>query len=413
MYDSLETEKAVLSSRPVPYVPPHALQEPHYSVCKASGFTEQGVLLIDSRPINQQDKPSSPRPGAFICAGSLFAPAQAFREVPYDPYLYFSGEEVSYSARLWTHGWDIYSLNDALIYHEYDLSRGRPCHWDDHTDWHQLDNRSNARIRHLFGMENSIEAEVLQELEHYSLGSERTLEEYEQFSDVRFKDKHIGVRAADGRFPAPTERKTEILRRRMQQHYLVGPQESAETRCGQAARLSNTVALRKELGEWLIDNRIRTLIDTGCGDSSWMHHMPELDRLDSYIGYDIVPELIEANQALYGQHKGHLFGVADITQTTLPRSDAILCRRVLEMLSLEDALEALNNLMGSNASYLLASTAPAATNLELDESGYRPLNLCAAPFNMDRPLALIPDYSNPLNKGDANYLGVWKHSQLK
>ena len=41
------------------------------------------------------------------------------REVPYDPDLYFHGEEVAMSARLWTSGFNIYAPNRLLLFHLY------------------------------------------------------------------------------------------------------------------------------------------------------------------------------------------------------------------------------------------------------------------------------------------------------
>jgi UDP-GlcNAc:polypeptide alpha-N-acetylglucosaminyltransferase len=42
----------------------------------------------------------------FAAAGFLFYAGNILREVPFDPHLpyLFDGEEILYSARLWTHG---------------------------------------------------------------------------------------------------------------------------------------------------------------------------------------------------------------------------------------------------------------------------------------------------------------------
>lgn len=407
MLGECSSPKAILSARPPPYEPARGIGGAYYSVCSADSFNEQGVLTLGSRPIHQSDKPAAPLPAAFICAAYLFGSAQAFREIPYDPYLYFQGEEISYSARLWTHGWDIFAPNDALVYHEYSLSRGRPCHWSDHADWGQLNQRAFARVRHLLGTETSADPETLVEIERFGLGNTRTLAEYERFADVHFHDRAIGVRAADGRFPPPVRKDTYELQNNMRQRLLACPHDTQETRCGQASRLSNTVHLRKELGAWLQQYRIKRLIDAGCGDATWMQAM-DLSELEWVIGYDIVPELVNANQALYGHKKGHLFGVADLTRTLLSPADAILCRRVLETLPLQDATHALDNLKASGAIYLLATHHPDAANTDFYEMGFRPLDLCAPPFKLGQPLMMMRDYRDDAPDSLQSYLALWK-----
>ncbi|MFM9913468.1 MAG: GlcNAc-transferase family protein [Methylophilaceae bacterium] len=193
----------VLSSSPASYEPPQELSEPYYSVCSAENFSADGVLTLGSRPIHKSEKPAAPLPAAFICGGQLFGPTQAFKQAPPDPYLYFNGEEIAYSARLWTHGWDIFAPNDALVYHEYNLSRGRPCHWHNHANWDELNQLSFARVRHLLGTQTSQNANVLAEIERFGLGNTRSLAEYEIYADVRFVERTVGSRAADGRFPSP------------------------------------------------------------------------------------------------------------------------------------------------------------------------------------------------------------------
>jgi hypothetical protein len=73
-------------------------------------------------------------PGFHLGAGCLFAPGRFALEFPYDPALYFHGEEQALAARLFTHGWDIVHMPGLPIYHLYnDGASGvppRPLHWD-------------------------------------------------------------------------------------------------------------------------------------------------------------------------------------------------------------------------------------------------------------------------------------------
>lgn len=128
-----------------------------------------------------------------------------------------------------------------------------------------------------------------------------------------------------------------------------------ETRSGKHSTLAATETLRPALGAWLREHGIRRLVDAGCGDFNWMQAV-DFGTLELYAGYDLVPELIARNQRLYGQRRGHLFSVGDITSTPLVACDAILCRDVLNDLPPADALRALENFRASGARWLLATT---------------------------------------------------------
>ena len=67
--------------------------------------------------------PYSPEPSQAILAGFVFAPASIINEVPYDPDISFMGEEVCFSMRAFTRGWLIYSPNQVMSYHMYDIHR--------------------------------------------------------------------------------------------------------------------------------------------------------------------------------------------------------------------------------------------------------------------------------------------------
>lgn len=53
--------------------------------------------------------------------GCLIMPGSAIREVPYDPELHhlFQGEELLYGARLYTHGYDLYTPPVNMVLHDY------------------------------------------------------------------------------------------------------------------------------------------------------------------------------------------------------------------------------------------------------------------------------------------------------
>lgn len=359
------TERALITTYPPAYRPPADRGEPLVTVLAADAFNDMGVLMVKPRAIDPREPLDGPPSSAFLSGNCLFGPAAAFREVPYDPRLYFHGEEISLAARLWTHGWDLYAPDRCFMYHDYTADRGRPRHWDDRRDWVQLNMRSFARLRHLFGLEQSRDPAALRDLDLYGLGAARTLAEYEAFADVTFATARIGARAADGRFPPPPDAASlTALRAARARFQDVIPGEDAhtpvrETRSGPRATLAATAVLRPALAQWLKDNGVRRLVDAGCGDFNWMRAV-DLSGLDLYAGYDIVPELIARNQALYGGRRGHLFTVGDIRATPLAACDAILCRDVLGGWPEGDADRALDAFRASGAQWLLADANAAA-----------------------------------------------------
>lgn len=200
MLQRCPADKPVLSSYPVAYVPPNMLGRKHIPVLLARKFVFQSVLRLGSRSIPYEQRPSSPVPSAFVAAGCLFAPARAFDEVPYDPWLYFTGEEMTLAARLWTAGWDLFNPNDVLLYHDYSTDRQRPRHWSDHRDGQFFSARGQRRASWLVTGGGGEDPDALRDIDLYGLGCERSLQAYERFSDIDFKARILGPRAIEGRF---------------------------------------------------------------------------------------------------------------------------------------------------------------------------------------------------------------------
>ena len=109
---------AVLSVYPNSFQQPCQLQTSTLPVMGAAGFDANGILKFQgiSRFRLPDEQPERPIPGAFIAGGFMFGPGSIVNEVPYDPELYFYGEEVSMSARLWTSGFNIYAPNRLLLF---------------------------------------------------------------------------------------------------------------------------------------------------------------------------------------------------------------------------------------------------------------------------------------------------------
>lgn len=129
--------------------------------------------------------------------------------------------------------------------------------------------------------------------------------------------------------------------------------------------------------------RVATLLDIPCGDFHWMKDV-ELSGT-KYIGADIVPQLVENCRLRYGS-EFRVFCSLDLTESSLPDCDLILCRDCLVHLSLRDVARALDNICRCNLTYLLTTTFPRKDrNHDIVTGEWRPLNLDLPPFGFPRP----------------------------
>ncbi|WP_295540710.1 GlcNAc-transferase family protein [uncultured Pseudacidovorax sp.] len=137
---------------------------------------------------------AAPLPGCHVGAGCLFTRTAFIAEVPYDPWLYFHGEEQNLAVRAWTRGWDIWHMPDMPIYHLYHGGHDRPVHWspdaDAHRDtqWWSLETQSRARMRALLYERRDLGA--------YGLGKARSLDDFAAFSGIDYTRRTLRPTAA-------------------------------------------------------------------------------------------------------------------------------------------------------------------------------------------------------------------------
>jgi hypothetical protein len=141
-----------------------------------------------------------PLPAIHVAGGCLFAPGRLVDELPYDPQLYFHGEEQAFALRAWTRGWDLWQIPGMPVYHLYTQpgSSPRPMHWTPDHDaqravrWDTFEQRARGRL-----------ARMLYEradLGVYGLGWARSLDDYAGFSGIDYQRRTIAPRARKERF---------------------------------------------------------------------------------------------------------------------------------------------------------------------------------------------------------------------
>ncbi|KAG2772543.1 hypothetical protein JG687_00000454 [Phytophthora cactorum] len=142
-----------------------------------------------------------PRQGAALIAPVLqtqysevfhFGQTRALFDVRSDPHtpLISVGHEYARATRFWTRGYDFYAPNEDLLFARYQwqepslpMSSGAIDDGTDKQRQRRMD-ESNRRIRRLLGLSVSAQDRQLEQSELFALGSQRSMEAWQQFSGV-------------------------------------------------------------------------------------------------------------------------------------------------------------------------------------------------------------------------------------
>jgi len=163
-------------------------------------FTEDGIPLFRSRAIDPAARAAGPRRARFVSGHFLFAPGSFVREVPYDPALYFTGEEITLAIRAFTQGYTLFHPSEHVLWHEYSR-RYRTKHWDDHVAgrgvqqaWHALDVASRRKVTGFL---------TQPQVGPFGCGTARSFAEYEAYSGLNFRRRVARRAALQGQEPPP------------------------------------------------------------------------------------------------------------------------------------------------------------------------------------------------------------------
>jgi hypothetical protein len=163
-------------------------------------FMPSGVIFLQPHHINKWQELTEPFPARFISAHFIFTLGKFVEEVPYDPLLYFHGEESSLAARAYTYGYDLFSPHRPVIWHEY-TREGKKKHWDDSSEWKQLDDESYARYRKLMGMDPGCSNCQRNKIAPNYFGRVRSFQDYEKYAGLNFKTRQIHIETKRDELP--------------------------------------------------------------------------------------------------------------------------------------------------------------------------------------------------------------------
>ena len=155
---------------------------PASTAMQFSHFDQDGVILYRSYSY-RWELPLPPQPCRFFSGHFAFARREFVESVPYDPELYFFGEESTMAARAFTHGFDLFHPGRTVAWHQYGRDK-QPRHWNDEhhppggtASWREMQQRGVAKYRRIFCLLPHINSRD-------GLGTRRTLAEYEAWAGV-------------------------------------------------------------------------------------------------------------------------------------------------------------------------------------------------------------------------------------
>lgn len=158
-------------------------------ICK-SFFNERGMISFLGAESIDNSNVKLPTPNAYVAAGFFFVKGSFLKEIPFDPELdyVFVGEEILHSIRFYTHGYDIYSPNQDIVFHEY-TRLDKPKIW---TDSQYSDANAVDKIMYMIGLSKKpIQKYLLKNLDKYGIGSERTVDDYYKYAGISPESKIV------------------------------------------------------------------------------------------------------------------------------------------------------------------------------------------------------------------------------
>lgn len=160
-------------------------------------YVAMGYVRMDGRWMNRQIEP---RMQPYSAGGYLFGDGVLVHDVPFDPHLdfLFDGEEILYSARMYTHGFDIFTPGESVLFHDYNRHKGIR-YWTvqnsipGNEGWHDQVTISQHRAQLMMQLPkanstlpmvdpNVKEPRVHREFKKYTIGTRRTMDEYNTFA---------------------------------------------------------------------------------------------------------------------------------------------------------------------------------------------------------------------------------------
>lgn len=181
-----------------------------------------------------------------------------------------------------------------------------------------------------------------------------------------------------------------------------------ETVSGEGSRMVVAGHLIHPIIDIIERYNIKSVVDFGCGDYNWQRDFNwELMEV-TYVGVDVVPELIEINnRKFYSKNVRFMEGDASV-ECHMVESDLIIFRDVGIHLPNQMVKDILDRFSLSGSNYLLATTfTETEVNKDITIGGWRTINLQRKPFMLGEPNEVIQERRTDPWFPDKS-MGLWK-----
>jgi Glycosyltransferase (GlcNAc) len=124
--------RPVLTTYGTPFDPAAPLPEGAPTAINFVGYRRDAIPIVQCCLRPDLAGRAAPARARFLSGHLLFAPGSFVADVPYDPSLYFYGEEISLAIRAFTSGYDLFHPTRHILWHQ-EPRRVTPLHWEDHV----------------------------------------------------------------------------------------------------------------------------------------------------------------------------------------------------------------------------------------------------------------------------------------
>jgi hypothetical protein len=159
-------------------------------ICQ-SFFNDRGMISFlgaEDMAVKKDENIQTP----YVTGGFLFTTKSFLIDVPFDPELpyLFVGEEILHSARAFTANYNVYVPSQDIVFHYY-TRKDEPKIWTDNKTYKDTDAFNKAKLILGLSPEEAIPKNLLENIQRYSLGTKRTLQEFYDFAGISLDGKVV------------------------------------------------------------------------------------------------------------------------------------------------------------------------------------------------------------------------------
>lgn len=150
---------------------------------------------------------------------------------------------------------------------------------------------------------------------------------------------------------------------------------------GHGSLPSVTKGYREFLQKFINSNNIKSVVDFGCGD--WQFSKLINWGSVNYYGFEIIPDLVERNNKLYGK-SNIKFLITPDDYSDLPDADLLIVKDVLQHFPNKEIKYFIKGVLKKYKYSLITNniTKNKYLNIDIELGSFRPVDLREPPFNL-------------------------------